>query len=167
MVSDTKYLTVISCLTPILFTVLLLSGTGVRAGENLPHHYLAAFGGWATESRPNVPDENGFAIGLEYGYRFHKNWGVGGVVEGLGQDLIRNVTLVVPVSWHPTGGGWRLFAGPGVEFTDTKDKFLVRIGTGYEFHFGDHWSLAPEIMIDYVEKDTTIWVGGLAVGYQF
>ena len=68
---------------------------------------------------------------------------------------------------EPGGGALRLFAGPGYEFTDKKDKLLVRVGLGYEFQFNDHWRLAPEFMIDYVEKDTTIWLAGLALIYQF
>jgi hypothetical protein len=153
--------------TLFLLVLLTLIATPAQAGGDLPHHHLGAFAGWGAESRPNVPDEDGFAVGLEYGYRFHQNWGIGGVVEGLGSDFIRNVAVIVPVSWHPTGGKWRLLAGPGYEFTDKKDKFLVRVGTGYEIQLNDRWSLAPEVMIDFIEKDTTIWMAGLAVIYQF
>ena len=57
--------------------------------------------------------------------------------------------------------------GPGYEFTDKKDKFLVRIGAGYEFHLRGNWSIAPEFVFDYIENHTTVWMAGLALGYQF
>ena len=151
---------------PYFWASLLLSVAGAVTAGDLPHSHIAGFLGFARESRPGTPDEDGGAAGLAYEYRFHEHWGVGGVAEVLGGDFIRNVTLVVPVSWHPTGN-WRFLAGPGYEFTDKKDKFLVRVGAGYEFHLGGNWTLAPECILDYIETDTTVWIARLALGYEF
>ena len=145
---------------------LLLFAAMPAVASDPPHHHLGAFAGFVSESRPGKSDENGYAAGLVYEFRFHEHWGISGAVEGLGSDFVRNMTIVVPASWHPAGG-LRFFAGPGYEFTDKKDEFLVRVGLGYEFHLGGKWTLAPEMMFDYVESDTTIWLAGLVLGYEF
>ena len=41
------------------------------------------------ESKEGRKDERGFAVGAEYELRFHKNWGVGGLVEFLGHRRMR------------------------------------------------------------------------------
>lgn len=133
---------------------------------DIPYHHLALFLGMGFETKEGHEDEEGFAIGLEYEYRFHESWGFGGVIEGLGQGAVRNVVLAAPVSFHP-GGAWRLFTGPGVEFTPKKDKFLLRLGAGYEFDLGGHWSLAPEVLVDLIETGAETWLFGLAIGYHF
>jgi hypothetical protein len=142
------------------------SATVAAQADHLPHHHLAIFVGYGSETKSGHEDENGFALGLEWEYRFHEKWGPGAVVEVLGQDTIRDVILVVPISFHP-GGHWRLFAGPGIEFTSKKDKFAFRLGAGYEIPIGSHWSLAPEIYVDLIESGENTWVGGLALGYEF
>ena len=155
-----------------LFAILSLMAAlpdGTRAGGGkggLPHHHLALFAGLGAETKRDTPDENGFAIGLVYEYRFHKHWGIGIAVDALGQDTFRDASLVVPVSLHPIGN-WRVFTGPGVEFTDKKDKFIYRLGVGYEFPLGGHWSLAPEVLADFVDGGGIIYIGGLALGYEF
>lgn len=141
-----------------------LAGTPASAAD--VHHHLALFAGGGVESKEGRQDEPGFALGVEYELRFHKHWGVGGVIEGLGQETIRNVLVVVPVSFHP-GGHWRLIAGPGVEFTPKKDKFAFRLGVGYEIPLGGHWSLAPEFFLDLIESGENTWLAGVALGYEF
>ena len=64
-----------------LLTLSVLVPTSAIAADH-PHH-IAVFAGYATESKPPREDVNGFALGLEYEYRFHPNWGIGGAVEGL------------------------------------------------------------------------------------
>lgn len=148
----------------VFLTLIALAAPTATAADH-PHH-IALFAGYATESKPPKDDVNGFALGLEYVYRFHSSWGIGGVIEGLGQDTIRNVLVVVPVSWHPVAG-LRLVAGPGMEFTPKKDKWALRIGAGYNFHLSDHWSLSPELFLDLIETGENTWVAGLALGYGF
>ena len=153
---------------------LAVSATPVAADElgtaedhAAPHpHHLALFAGLGVESKTGHEDEEGFAIGLEYEFRWSHRWGVGAVVEGLGQETVRNVLVVVPISFHP-GGGWRLIAGPGMEFTPKKDKLALRLGAGYNFHIGSGWSLSPEVFLDLIETGENTWVAGLALGYGF
>lgn len=129
-------------------------------------HHLGLFVGYATESKEDREDENGFALGVEYEWRFQERWGIGAVLEGLGQDTVRNWVLIVPVSLHP-GGQWRLFAGPGIESTPKKDKFAFRLGVGYHLDLGGNWSLSPELLVDLIETGENTWVAGLALGYGF
>ena len=157
------------------FVVLALAGLvfvpGAVLSESEHHevskHHLGLFlgSGWETK-RDGHEDDKGLAVGLEYVYRLRQKWGIGGVVETLGDETIREITFVVPVSFHPAGG-WRLFTGPGYETTEEHDHLLWRLGVGYGFHLGKRWSIAPEGMVDLVETGATIWIGGVAIGYHF
>jgi len=165
-----------------LFLTILFLSAPARAGE-IPYHHLALFLGFGVEEK-KYHDEETFALGLEYEYRFSDNWGVGAVYEQLGEDSIRNEVFVVPVSLH-LGHGWRIFTGPGYEWHDSsnakkshddsgkpgshkhKDKFLWRLGAGYEFELGKHWSIAPELLVDVIETGDRTWIAGIAVGYHF
>ena len=153
----------------VVLTFLFCVPSAARSagGHDKSHpHHLGLLAGWATESKEGRDDENGFALGLEYEYRFHEKWGVGAVLEALGQDTVRNWLLVFPVSLHP-GGNWRLVAGPGIESTPKKDKFAFRFGVGYHIGIGGNWSLNPEAFLDLIETGENTWVLGLALGYAF
>ena len=161
---------------------LLSLSLPTQAGE-IPYHHLALFLGFGIEEKKDH-DEDTHAVGVEYEYRFSQNWGVGAVYEQLGEDSIRNEVLVVPFSLH-LGHGWRIFTGPGYEWHDDsnaqkshddegdkgehghKDKWLWRLGAGYEFKVGEHWSIAPEVLVDALEGGDNTWIGGVAIGYHF
>ena len=155
----------------IILAALLCSGPMIaRAADSghgdLPSHHVALFLGAGVETKRDGENESAFAIGGEYEYRFHEKWGVGAAVEGLGRDTIRDAVFVVPISFHPSGG-WRLFAGPGFEFTEKEDKPLLRVGAGYEFHLQGHWTISPEIVGDFVSGGAQTWLVGVAIGYGF
>ena len=134
--------------------------------SKLPHHHVAVFAGGGVEIESSHSDRAGFALGLIYEYRFHEHWGIGASVDALGQNTSRNSAMAFSVSYHPTDR-WRLFAGPGVEFTDHGSEFLVRMGVGYEIPLTGHWTLAPELAADFIEGGTILLIGGVALGYQF
>lgn len=141
---------------------------GAGPGEEFaPHHHVAGFLGAGLETkRDGREKEIGIALGLEYEYRFDPRWGVGGIFEALGKDTLRDVVVVVPFSFHP-GGPWRVFFGPGYEFTEKKDKALLRVGVGYEFHLDEHWTIAPELLGDFISGGAVTVLGGIAIGYGF
>jgi len=163
-----SYLLRISC---IVAAVCVLCPSAAWSAEDkghgwLPHHHVALFGGGGVETESGHSSRAGFAFGLAYEYRFHKNWGVGAAVDALGQNTLRDAAVVVPVSFHPTEH-WRLFAGPGVEFTDHSNEFLIRMGVGYEIPLTGNWTLAPEFVADFIEGGKRLFIGGLALGYDF
>jgi hypothetical protein len=140
-------------------------GAGSGKGD-LPRHHVALFVGAGVETKRDSENESAYAIGGAYEYRFHQKWGIGAAVEGLGSDTIRDAVIAMPISFHPSGG-WRLFAGPGFEFTEHEDKPLVRVGAGYTFHLRDHWSISPEIVGDFISGGAQTWLMGVAIGYGF
>jgi len=129
-------------------------------------HHVALFLGAGVETKRDGENESAFAIGGVYEYRFHENWGIGAAIEGLGRDTIRDAVFAVPISFHPSGG-WRLFAGPGFEFTEKHDKPLLRVGAGYAFHLDGQWSISPEIVGDFISGGAQTWLVGVAIGYGF
>lgn len=106
------------------------------------HKHLAMFVGAGKEETPGHKHD-ATAIGFEFEYRLNDDWGVGAVVESLDVEHRGNVVLVVPFSYHFSG--FRAFAGPGYEIKQNirKDKWLLRLGLGYEFHLNEHWTVAP------------------------
>ena len=122
----------------------------------------------AGEEETKEKRHNARAFGVDFQYRLSDNWSIGGVVERLEVDDARNTVVVVPFSYH-FGGGFRAFAGPGYEFkaVQTKDKALIRVGLGYEFHLNDHWTLAPEAINDFLDGEGNTWLVGIAIGYGF
>lgn len=145
---------------------LAAEGESHEAGHHaIPHSWIAFSLGYALE-RKRTEDEEAGAIGVEYGYRFSEKWGVGAVVEALGTDTVRDASVVVPLSFHPYAG-WRLFAGPGVEFGDKHNDWMLRFGGGYEFELGSRWTLAPEFVYDVIESGKRTYILGLAVGRGF
>jgi Outer membrane protein beta-barrel domain len=166
----------------VLFASIIFAST-THAAEDIPYHHLALFLGYGVEEKKSH-DEDTFAVGLEYEYRYSERWGVGAVYETLGEDSIRNHAFVVPLSLH-VGQAWRIFLGPGYEWHDEsnaqeshekagkegkhkqKDKFLMRLGAGYEFSIGGHWSVAPEVSVDALENGDNTWLAGVAIGFHF
>ena len=139
---------------------------GASASEGFhPHSGGVVFLGGTTETkRGKDKAETGFAAGFELFYRFAELWSAGLVVEAVGHTtLVRDVMVIVPVSIWP----WqnlRFVAGPGLEFAETKDEFVLRFGTGYEFILGGVFIVAPEFFVDWIGFDKTTYVYGVAFG---
>jgi hypothetical protein len=156
----------------MLSTMLLCFGIAnawaAGDGESFsPHQHIAGFLGAGYETKRDGRErEIGIALGLQYEYQFAPKWGIEGLFELLGEDTLRDAIVAAPIVFHP-GNGWRLFAGPGYEFTEKKDKALLRVGAGYEFHVDDHWTLTPEIFADFIAGGATTWIGGASIGYGF
>lgn len=163
-----SYLFRISCMIVaacILFPSVVWSTEDTGHGK-LPHHHLALFAGGGIETESGASDRAGFALGLVYEYRFHEKWGIGAAVDALGQNTLRDTAIAFPVSFHLTDR-WRLFTGPGVEFTDHGDEFLIRMGVGYEIPLTGKWTVSPEFAADFVEGGRRLFIGGVALGYEF
>ena len=142
------------------------TANGEEQHHEYPHHHLAFFAGAGLERDSHGHEEKGYALGVEYELKFREKWGIGAAIENLsGDDLHRSRAVAVPLSYHPNEK-WRFFAGPGFE-TGKKDKFLMRVGIGYEFLLNERWSASPEFLIDSVEGGAKTYLLGIAIGYGF
>ena len=139
------------------FLILLFPTSSLAAGSH-PNHIAVFLGGTDSETAGS-----GFTIGVDYEYRFHKNFGIG--VMGEYADLDHAAWIVgVPFVLHPWQG-LRLTVMPGVEFTDGHSNYLTRVGVGYDFHVGD-WSLTPTVNVDFVDGHQNL-IFGIAFGRGF
>lgn len=135
--------------------------------HGLPHRHLAVIAGAGIEQDRNGHSEQGIALGIEFEYQFRERWGIGAELERLfGNGTHRSLVTVFPLSFHPNEH-WRLFAGPGFESNETGDKYLTRLGFGYEISFHPLWSASPEVVVDFAEGGATTFVIGIAVGRGF
>ena len=165
------------CLTNMLRATLATAAIGVlfgavaghaAEGDMAGHSHVAVFLGAGEESSDSSHWHEADALGFEYEFRLSNRWGIGAVVEDLNVENRGNTVVVMPISLH-VGKGLRAFAGPGVEFKGDsfKEKPLIRLGAGYEFHLGKHWTMAPELIYDLVDRKGSTWLAGIAIGYGF
>jgi hypothetical protein len=156
----------------VVTIVLGFVSSGAFANEEsghheLPHHHLAFFAGGGSEQDKNGHQENGFALGIKYEIQFLEKWGVGAGIEHLsGSGTHRSWVAAIPLIFH-ANENWRLFAGPGFESNEIKDKYLMRVGVAYEISLHRRWSVSPEVLVDFIEGGATTYVLGIAVGYGF
>ena len=158
-------------LLAIFLTLASLDSFATEEGDHhLPHNHIALVAAAAFEEQDDGHRERGHILGLTYVRQVTEHWGWGASfeMEAFGDEHHRLGILVVPVSYFPNER-WRLFAGPGVEFRDKgePDNAVFRLGAGYEFELGKHFTLSPEAVIDFVEGGTTVYVLGLSLGYGF
>ena len=141
-----------------------------EGGHHLPHNHIALVVAAAFEEQADGHRESGNVLGLEYIRQVTEHWGWGAAIEmeAFGEHHDRLGVLVVPVSYFPNDR-WRLLAGPGVEFREPgeREHAVLRIGAGYEFELGNHFTLSPEMVVDFVEGGTTVYVLGFSLGYGF
>jgi len=155
------------------FTFIIVCGVcdaAEEGGHHLPHNHIAFIAGVIREEQADGHRERGHMLGIEYTRQFHQHWGWGVVFEqeAFDSNNNRHGILAIPVSYFPREH-WRLFAAPGIEFHDHGDpnKPMFRIGTGYEFALGKHFTLAPEIQVDFIPGGITVYVTALSLGYGF
>jgi len=128
--------------------------------ESHAKNALAVFAGVTREHSENLA-----TLGIEYSYRFHKNWSVGGMIERA--DREKNSTLVIAfVHLWPYKG---LFLGAGIGRKDPGDERqnTVRATIGYEFELGRGWSIAPHANLDAIENEENEEVYGISFGKRF
>lgn len=135
--------------------------------HEFPHHHVALFAGAGMERDSDGHEEEGTALGIKFETQFSESWGVGvGFEQVIGSDLNRSWVVAVPVIFHATES-WRLFAGPGFESLESKDKYLMRVGIAYEISFHERWTATPEFLVDFIEGGARTYFLGIAVGYGF
>lgn len=132
-----------------------------QAGEE--HHFthtLAVFAGITREQ-----EEDRATLGVEYSYRIHKNWSIGGVIERAERDKHSTLAIAFVHLWPYQG----LFLGAGLGRKDPggERENTVRYTLGYEFELGGGWVIAPQANLDVIENEENEEVYGIAIGKQF
>jgi hypothetical protein len=123
-------------------------------------HALGLFVGVTREHGENLD-----TLGIEYSYRFHEMWSVGGVVERA--DREKNSTLVIAfVHFWPYKG---LYLGAGVGRKDPGDERqnTFRATIGYEFEFAGNWGISPQANLDVIDNEENEEVYGIVFGRRF
>jgi hypothetical protein len=147
-----------------------------------PHHKndFAMFLG-ATDEHGH---ETQFTWGLDYRRAVADRWFVGVLFDYAGGEL-RNSILAASLTWSPVGR-LLLTAAPGIEFHEGRapnpgcgcggtltsgepgepggpDKdatyFLFRLGVGWQFPIGQHYGVAPNINLDFVNNEEVLVYG--------
>ena len=132
-----------------------------RAG-NYHTHTAGIFVGGASD---DLGKREGFALGIEYEYRFDRQWGIGFMMEHT-YGVLDTWVYVMPIAYHIDQ--WKLYLAPGVEDGHHGSENMVRVGFEYGFHV-DRWEISPQVDIDFVERERDVFVIGLtfARGFDF
>ncbi|MDA1044670.1 MAG: hypothetical protein O3C57_05545 [Verrucomicrobia bacterium] len=128
--------------------------------ESRGKHALALFAGVTRENSENLA-----TLGIEYTYRLHENWSVGGVIERA--DREENSTLVIAfVHLWPYKD---LYVGAGIGRKDPGDERqnTFRGTIGYEFELAGGWSISPQANLDIIEHEEDEEVYGILFGKRF
>ncbi len=139
------------------------AAAGESGEDEHRRHILNGFTGIAQEDT----ETEGFALGVDYEYRFSELFGVGAfteVIAGEGRAIIVGADLV----WH-AAEPLALFVGYGEERKDKEWQGVMRLGGLYEFPVGDGWTLSPTVAYDFSLKhpDEDVLVLGLSLGYAW
>ena len=140
---------------------LFLTSFAAFAGDKEVHHLPGVFLGFT-----NADSETEFTYGVEYEYKFNKNWGAGVIFEttpdghsGDGVDV-----RLAQVFYHPTKV-IRLGAGFGeekIKGKKPKKKDIYRLSASYDFHVGN-FGIAPTLAVDFIEGGSEAFVFGVAI----
>ncbi len=147
----------VSALTAVVFLLLVAVQAGAASDKK---HFPGIFLGYT-----NANSHTDFTYGIEYEYKFNKEWGAGLVYEET-NDAKKGKGITVKVAslfYHPYGN-WRLGLGAGEEKIGgdapyTKD--LIRLSGSYEYHIGD-FGIAPTFAVDFIDGDEA-YVLGVAI----
>ena len=116
--------------------------------------------------------------GLDYQYWINRKFGLGlksdieimdyvVTLEDHTETERNNPIIVSTVFLYNPAKGWNLFAGPGIEFEESHNFFVIRAGFGYEFELPGHWDFAPEFVFDLKDGHIGAFTWGIGVGKRF
>jgi len=149
----------------VLFSTAAIAGeteneVNQSSEESEGKNALALFAGVTREHSENLE-----TLGIEYSYRLHENWSVGGVIERADRDT--NSTLVIAfVHLWPYK---ELYVGAGIGRKDPGDERqnTFRATIGYEFEFAGSWGISPQANVDFIEHEENEEVYGIVLGKRF
>lgn len=142
---------------------------GAHEGHEFHKNHVALFNGATTNLTHNLTS---YSIGLDYEYRFSKMIGAGVLGEFVASES-PEMLVGISVFTHPYKGAI-LFVAPmalfaseeegAAEAEDSELPLAIRIGAGYDFHFGK-LSVGPSVSYDM--GNTSALAYGLAIGFGF
>lgn len=111
------------------------------------------------------------SFGIDYFRLLNEKWSAGikldyefghYIIPEQGDLKRENVFLVIPTAAYSIVPRWVVYAGPGIEFEEEKNLFVVRVGTDYAFHLGHGWELPIGFFLDCKEGyDTYAFTAGI------
>lgn len=146
-------------ISTLIGTGLLLTSSAALAASNAKHLPGVFIGATHAKSKTE------FTFGVEYEYKFNRNWGAGAVFERT-NDAHKGDGVAVAlgsVYYHPNNNV-RLGLGYGEERirgAHPHTESLVRVSASYDYHLGD-FGVAPTLAVDFVDGDEA-WVFGIAI----
>ena len=176
----------------ILITIALLFSVSLIGQE--PHeeetHEFKHFRVAAAIGHAYIPeaktDTDTFLLiptfGLDLQYWFNPKWGIAlkndieiadYIVEGNdgeNNEIAREYPIIVaiPVLFSPwENRGFNFILGPGIEFEDHEDFFVIRVGFGSEFEIGNHWDFSPELIYDLKNGHINSLTLAFGIGKRF
>ena len=136
------------------------------AAHSFHRHHAALFIG----NTQNDGSEHGLSVGMEYEYRINQWLGLGGLVEYAAGDF-EHLLIAVPLFIHPYED-WLFMVAAGTEIhkgeeeNKGKRNWLIRTGVGYQFQFGEKYSITPAFHVDFSEHET-LFIYGVYIGLGF
>jgi hypothetical protein len=130
-----------------------------QPGEAHPKNVLAVFVGETIEGS-HTRD----TLGIEYAYRIHKNWSLGGVIERTEED---HSTLVIAFAHYWPYKGLFLGLGAGRKDPGESRENTLRTTIGYEFELPRRWAISLQANLDVIEGHENEEVYGIAIGKEF
>jgi hypothetical protein len=116
--------------------------------------------------------------GIDYQYWINTKFGVGlksdieimdyVVSTDHNTELERTSPIIVSAVflYHPAKG-WNFLAGPGIEFEESHNLFVLRAGMAYEFELPGNWDFSPELVFDLKDGHIGSFTWGIGVGKRF
>lgn len=113
-------------------------------------------------------------VGLDYFYRISRRWGAGflGAIEldhyvvtddQVERENALNLTLVGLFS---ASRYWDFFLGGGMEIEQHDNLAVLRLGTQYSMHVGQHWAVVPKLYFDFKGNYNT-WTFAVSIARKF
>ena len=150
-------------MSPFVAAMLVIavpSAAAAQEGEEEaegPHHLSIIAGATIIDEEDG---ESAFTLGLDYEYRVSELLGLGVVAEHA-FGPIESTTLLAVADIH-VWEGLAIQTGPGIEFVDDEEAFVVRLGALYEFELGGGFTLSPQVHYDFSDAEDAVV---LAVGF--
>ncbi len=114
------------------------------------------------------------SLGLDYFYKISPKWEIGLMTDfEFGEYVIfekdlnrKNAIVITAIASYSLTESINLFAGGGIEFEESHNLVIVRVGGEYAFKLNKGWIVAPGFFYDFKEGIDT-WSFSVAFGKEF